>query len=291
MLQLFDTHTHFDVSDFDHDRLALSQAASLMHVKGLVLIGFVAQRFEVLAHVATQLTEWRQSGFHVPDCYLAPGLHPYYIEVHQPIDLQYLDAFLRQHRCVAIGEIGLDRFETRHKGVEVQEKQMTYFSAQLDLAQQHHLPVMLHIRKAHSETLAILKRHRFKNGGIAHAFSGGVEEAKAFVRQGFKIGITGQITNANAKRLRHVVSALSIHDLVIETDCPDMTPQCCQQPNEVSTRNTPAYLIYVLEGLANYLAIDALQLAQQLWHNTSQILDLDRRVEVTHLASKDGLEL
>ena len=74
-----------------------------------------------------------------------------------------------------------------------------FFAAQLELAQQFDKPVLLHIRKSHADVLQILKQHQFKQGGIAHAFGGGIEEAKAFIKLGFKLGITGQITNPNAK--------------------------------------------------------------------------------------------
>ncbi|HJE53984.1 MAG TPA: TatD family hydrolase, partial [Acinetobacter pseudolwoffii] len=130
------------------------------------------------------------------------------------------------------------------------------------------------IRKSHAEVLQILKQHQFKQGGIAHAFGGGVEEAKAFVKLGFKLGVTGQITNPNARKLHQVVQAVGAEHLVLETDCPDMTPLCCQCSTEHRTRNTPANLPYVLEGLAQSLGQDQAKLAQQLWQNTHQVLNL-----------------
>ncbi|MEG0487910.1 MAG: TatD family hydrolase, partial [Acinetobacter sp.] len=115
---------------------------------------------------------------------------------------------------------------------------------------------------------------QFNNGGIAHAFSGGVEEAKAFIKLGFKIGVTGQITNPNAKKLHRVVQEIGAEHLVIETDCPDMTPLCCQTSTEHHTRNTPVNLPYVLEGLAQTLSVTEQQLAQQLWQNSLNALAL-----------------
>lgn len=134
--------------------------------------------------------------------------------------------------------------------------------------------MLLHIRKAHAETLAILKAQKFKFGGIAHAFSGGVEEAKALVKLGFKIGVTGQITNPNTKKLHQVVQAIGAEHLVIETDCPDMTPLCCQTSTEHHTRNTPVNLPYVLEGLSQVLNIESEKLAQRLWENSLHALNL-----------------
>ena len=270
MMQLFDTHTHFDVADFDHDRQHLAVQAKQVGVEALVLIGFIESRFDDLIQTHQQLQYWEN----VPSSYLAPGLHPFYIEQHQPEHLQRLEQVLEQHDCVAIGEIGLDTFLKQHKQPEMFAKQQHYFNAQLELATHYQKPVLLHIRKAHAETLAILKAQKFKLGGIAHAFSGGVEEAKALVKLGFKIGVTGQITNPNAKKLHQVVQAIGAERLVIETDCPDMTPLCCQTSTEHRTRNTPVNLPYVLDSLAQTLGQPQDQLAEQLWQNSLAALHL-----------------
>ena len=270
-LRLFDTHTHFDLADFDPDREALAIAAKALGVERLVLIGFVQSRFASLLHTQQRLNQLP----YAPQSYLAPGLHPFYIEQHQCAHLSDLEALLRHQECVAIGEIGLDTFLKAHKQPEIFQKQQDYFSAQLALAQDFHKPILLHIRKSHAETLALLKQHRFKLGGIAHAFSGGVEEAKALIKMGFKIGITGQITNPQAKKLHTVVQAVGAQHLVLETDCPDMTPLCCQQPEQPRTRNTPANLPHVLTGLAAALQMKRDVLAAQLWQNSLQALQLE----------------
>ena len=270
MMQLFDTHTHFDVADFDHDRQHLAVQAKQVGVEALVLIGFVESRFDELIQTHQQLQDWEN----VPQSYLAPGLHPFYIEQHQQAHLQRLEQVLKQHDCVAIGEIGLDTFLKQHKRPDAFAKQQHYFNAQLELATHYQKPVLLHIRKAHAEALAILKAQKFKLGGIAHAFSGGVEEAKALVKLGFKIGVTGQITNPNAKKLHQVVQAIGAERLVIETDCPDMTPLCCQTSTEHRTRNTPVNLPYILDSLAQTLGQPQDQLAEQLWQNSLAALHL-----------------
>ena len=270
MMQLFDTHTHFDVADFDHDRQHLAVQAKQVGVEALVLFGFIESRFDELIQTHQQLQDWEN----VPQSYLAPGLHPFYIEQHQQAHLQRLEQVLKQHDCVAVGEIGLDTFLKQHKRPDAFAKQQHYFNAQLELATHYQKPVLLHIRKAHAEALAILKAQKFKLGGIAHAFSGGVEEAKALVKLGFKIGVTGQITNPNAKKLHQVVQAIGAERLVIETDCPDMTPLCCQTSTEHRTRNTPVNLPYVLDSLAQTLGQPQDQLAEQLWQNSLAALRL-----------------
>lgn len=277
-LQLFDTHTHFDLPEFDADRSALARSAVQQGVQGLVLIGYLAQYFDRLAAVQQQLQQQQIKQQNAPDTYLAAGLHPFHILEHQPDDLSRLERFLQTHACIAVGEIGLDTYTDQMKQPAVYQAQKDLFSAQLALAQQFELPVMLHIRRAHADSLAILKRHRFQHGGIAHAFSGGIQEAKAFIQLGFKIGITGQITDPNAKKLRNTVQQLvrerGLGDLVLETDCPDMTPLCCRQPHERHTRNTPANLPHVLRGLAELVQVSEEVLAAQLWRNTRECLRL-----------------
>ncbi|MEG2273650.1 MAG: TatD family hydrolase, partial [Acinetobacter sp.] len=105
-MPLFDTHTHFDVADFDTDRQHLAEQAKCVGVEALVLIGFLESRFDALIQTHQQLKSWKN----VPCSYLAPGLHPFYIEQHQTEHLQHLEQVLQQQDCVAVGEIGLDTF-------------------------------------------------------------------------------------------------------------------------------------------------------------------------------------
>ncbi len=268
---LIDTHTHFDVEDFDHDRAQLAGAATAQGVQALILIGYLARYFDRLTAIHDQLNRLPNS----PLSLLAPGLHPFYIQQHQADDLIKLDDFLKVNACVAVGEIGLDTFTAEMKQPDVYQRQKDFFSQQLELAKSHNLPVMLHIRRAHADSLAILKQHHFKNGGIAHAFGGGIEEAKAFIKLGFKLGINGLVTDPNAKRLRTVLQAVGAEHLVLETDCPDMTPICCRVAGEAHTRNTPVNLPAVLDELSLLLKIDKQMLAEKLWQNTSQCLGLD----------------
>ena len=183
-------------------------------------------------------------------------------------------------------------------------KQEYFFKAQLDMAVSHKLPVMLHIRKAHAEALALLKAHDYdahKLGGVAHSFSGGEQEAKAFVKLGFKLGVTGQVTNPNAKKLRRAIQAAvdtyGIDCLVIETDSPDMTPIMCQDSGSSQSalgqspdnewgdapahnRNVPANLPYVLSSLSELLDVPLAILAEKLWHNSCNALRTDWRYTI-----------
>ena len=306
---LIDTHTHFDAPVFDVDREEQIQKAYQRGVRHLVLVGYLQRHFDRLyatkefinkqVHaIAGQTFEQKEISLHA---HIALGLHPFYIDSHTDEHLENMAQMLNDKRPLAIGEIGFDTFTDEMKQPDMVAKQARFFKAQLDMAVSQQLPVMLHIRKAHAEALALLKAHDYdahKLGGVAHSFSGGEQEAKAFVKLGFKLGVTGQVTNPNAKKLRRAIQAAvdtyGIGCLVIETDCPDMTPIMCQDsigsqsalgqsPDDewgdapAHNRNVPANLPYVLGSLSELLAVPTETLAEQLWHNSCSALRTDWR--------------
>ena len=284
MYPLIDTHTHFDAAAFAPDRGEQAVLAWQQGVRHLLLVGYVDEHRARLYEVQDELTRMRDNGLSVPQAHIALGLHPFYMDRHTDAHLEALTAQIAKVRPIAIGEIGLDTYTAEMKAPDMLAKQARFFTAQLDMAVQHQLPVLLHIRKAHAKALAILKSHAYdahQLGGIAHSFSGGEQEAKAFVKLGFKLGVTGQVTNPNAKKLRRAIVAAvkeyGIECLVIETDCPDMLPVMCQPALDagvpsMTTRNTPANLVWVLASLSELLDCTAADLAPQLWHNSCYAL-------------------
>ncbi|WP_201541178.1 TatD family hydrolase [Psychrobacter faecalis] len=309
---LIDTHTHFDAPVFDVDREEQIQKAYQRGVRHLVLVGYLQRHFDRLyatkefinkqVHaIAGQTFEQKEISLHA---HIALGLHPFYIDNHTDEHLENMAQMLNDKRPLAIGEIGFDTFTDEMKQPDMVAKQARFFKAQLDMAVSQQLPVMLHIRKAHAEALALLKAHDYdahELGGVAHSFSGGEQEAKAFVKLGFKLGVTGQVTNPNAKKLRRAIQAAvdtyGIECLVIETDCPDMTPIMCQvssgsqsalgqSPDDewgdapAHDRNVPANLPYVLGSLSELLAVPTETLAEQFWHNSCNALRTDWRYPV-----------
>ena len=275
-LPLIDTHTHFDVDSFDHDREIQSQLAWHNGVRHLVLIGFLAKYFAQMVACQRQMQGYGQQGKATPSAHLAFGLHPFYITEHKDSDLQQLEQFIQQYSPIAIGEIGLDTFTAEMKTAENYTRQQDFFGQQLELAKHYQLPALLHIRRAHGDVIKMLKAQKFTQGGIAHSFSGGIQEAKALVNLGFKIGITGQVTNPNAKKLRHTLTELvkivGLDAIVIETDCPDFMPLPCHETH--GRRNVPANLPYVLTALSDLLKKDQSLLAEQLWQNSCAALQV-----------------
>lgn len=266
---LFDTHTHFDVPEYNGRRDEFNHLAYDVGVRHLVLIGYLARYFERMVDIKAYADTHYRIHHH-----LACGLHPLYINEHMDDDLLLLDEVLKTHLNIAIGEIGLDTYPNDLKSPTVYQKQLSFFIEQINLAKAHNLPILLHIRKAHADVLKLLKAQNYNahnQGGIAHSFSGGENEAISFVKLGFKLGITGQITNPNAKKLRTAVKAVfdkfGISAFVIETDCPDMMPVPCQKSEGYF--NQPKNLSHVLDELSVLFNTDKEELAYRLWQNSN----------------------
>ncbi|HEX5278057.1 MAG TPA: TatD family hydrolase [Fluviicoccus sp.] len=261
-----DTHCHFDADEFESDRQVVAECAAAVGVEAIVIPGYVASRWEHLLGVCRTVTG--------PKLHPAPGLHPCYIREHLPLHLEQLDAVLRNFPCAAVGEIGLDTYLPELKSPELFQAQVFFFTEQLRLAQTHDKPVILHVRKAHAQVFKILRERRFKAGGIVHAFSGGVEEAKHYYRLGFRLGIGGSLSYPQARRLHAVVEAMPLEALVIETDAPDMIPAA--ERGQGIRRNSPEFLPGVAAVLAAVKGVDTTRLSECLRDNSCRSLRLNQ---------------
>jgi TatD DNase family protein len=201
----------------------------------------------------------------------ALGIHPLFVPQAQDSDLEALDAALTEHRgdprLVAVGEIGLDFFVPALCEPAMREKQIVFYRAQLKLARQHGLPVILHVRRSADVLLKYLRQQAVV-GGIAHAFNGSAQQAQHFLDLGFKLGFGGACTFDAAQQLRSLASNLPLSALVMETDSPDIPPQwlyataaqrAAGQPQGL---NTPAELPRIAEVVAGLRGISTDELAQ-----------------------------
>jgi TatD DNase family protein len=228
---LIDTHCHLDVADFDLDRdqvLAQARAAGVSRI----LVPAIQCRW--LARTYQTSASGRQGSFRPWACTRCS------LKSTQPKDLIELERLIATLRPVAIGEIGLDYFLPDLD----RARQQYLFEEQLKLAAHADLPVVLHVRKAHDQVIGCLRRIRVR-GGIAHAFSGSIQQAHQYLDLGFKLGFGGMLTFARSSRLRALAQALPLDALVLETDAPDLTVAAHQ-----GERNSPAYLPDVLFALA-----------------------------------------
>ena len=230
-----DSHCHLDAPEFDADRTAVVQRAVAAGVTQLVLPAVEVANFEAVRSLA-----------HVHGAAYALGIHPLYVHRAKESDLQALQLALERHRddprLVAVGEIGLDHFLP---GQDL-ARQAHFYAAQLDLARQAGLPVILHVRRSADALLQQLRRQPVL-GGIAHAFNGSSQQAAQFIAAGFKLGFGGALTFDRALQIRRLASELPAAALVLETDAPDIPPHwlywtAAQRAAGARSRNEPAEL-------------------------------------------------
>lgn len=163
-----------------------------------------------------------------------------------------------------MGEIGLDYFIQALD----RERQQSLFEAQLKLAVDFQLPALVHVRRSHAAVIATLKRIRLSRGGIIHAFAGSLEEAREYIRLGFKLGLGGAATWPQAQRMHRVLAQLPLEAVVLETDSPDMAP--AMYPGQ---RNSPQHLPAICTALAKRMGISPLALAETSTRNARELFN------------------
>ena len=265
-----DTHCHLDAPEFACDRDAVRAQARDAGVRLCVL-------------PAVQRSDWagvQALAARHGDAY-ALGIHPLYVPAAQDEDLQALDAALSaarsDPRLVAVGEIGLDFFVPELCTPQMRERQWRFYLAQLQLARAHGLPVILHVRRSADLLLKGLRQVGVA-GGIAHAFNGSVQQARAFTGLGFALGFGGAMTFERATALRSLACSLPIGALVLETDAPDIPPQWLYRTAEARAagvpqgRNSPAELPRIARVLADLRGMDTPALAQATAANARRVL-------------------
>jgi TatD DNase family protein len=243
MADWFDTHCHLDAAEFDADRDAVLVRAAAAGVTRLLMPAVAVANFDRVRELA-----------HAHGFVYALGIHPLYVAEAGDADLLELERALARHRddprLVAVGEVGLDHFVPGHDLA----RQQRFYLAQLRLARDADLPVVLHVRRSADALLAGLRRVPVR-GGIAHAFNGSEVQANAFVERGFALGFGGAMTFERALRIRRLATTLPEHALVLETDAPDIPPQwlyrsAADRSAGASARNEPAELPRIARTLA-----------------------------------------
>ncbi|NOT14106.1 MAG: TatD family hydrolase [Methylotenera sp.] len=241
---LIDTHCHLDAEEFDADRELIAKVALQQGVVGIVIPAVARSNFDAVIALSNQYKH----------CVYALGIHPMYVDNATEADLATLQTYVQTHQPVAIGEIGLDYFVSKHN-IQLQHH---YFSEQLNIAKQHQLPVILHVRHAIDDVLKHLRRTSVV-GGIAHAFNGSFQQAEQFIAMGFKLGFGGAMTYRRALHIRALAKQLPLDAIVLETDAPDIPPEWLGRHG----RNTPLELSKIAQVLADLKQV-----------NVSQVLDI-----------------
>lgn len=246
---LFDTHAHYDSRQFDADR---DQVLAGLKSRG---VGLVVNPGCDLpsSRMAVELAE------RYPFLYAAVGFHPEELEGAELSDLDAIRELAAHPKVVAIGEIGLDYYWVKDQ--EGRRKEQDFFRAQLALAEELGLPVIVHDREAHGDSLAIVKEFPGVRG-VFHCFSGSVEMARELVDLGWMISFTGVLTYHNARKAVEAAQAIPLDRLMIETDSPYMAPVPCR-----GQRNDSGLVIHTCEKLAEIKGISVEECARITMEN------------------------
>lgn len=246
-----DTHCHFDFPPFSGDERASLVLAAQAGVRQIIVPAVTADRFARILRLAHD---------HAP-LFAALGLHPLYISQHHDEQLAQLADILagQPAKLVAVGEIGLDLYMEEPQFA----RQQALLKAQLRLAEQYDLPVILHSRRSHDQLAAVLRRVDLPRRGVVHGFAGSLAQAQAFIRLGYYIGVGGTISYQRARKTRSVMAQLPLDSLLLETDAPDMPLAGYQgQPNR------PERVAQVFQLLCQLRPEPPAEIAAQLQQNT-----------------------
>jgi TatD DNase family protein len=250
-----DSHAHLEMEAFDADRDAVLDRAAKAGLEAIITVGTTLPDCEK----AVELARLHRA------VYAAVGIHPH--EVKGIGDGTY-DALRRLARCekvVAIGEIGLDFFYDNAP----RDLQLRRFGEQLDIAQGLDLPVIIHDRDAHAETLGLLRPRQGRLRGVLHCFSGDGAMARECLEMGFYLSVAGPVTFRTADRLREVVTEIPLDRLLIETDAPYLAPQPYR-----GKRNEPAYIVETARCLAQIRGIPAAEMERLTAANARRLFGL-----------------
>jgi TatD DNase family protein len=270
---LIDTHSHLNFKAYDKDR---EEVIKRTQKEGVVCID-VGTKYETSKR-AIELAESNK------DIYAAIGMHPIHIKTDlmklkmdeeegafEPLGEDYdkdrYRELAKSKKVVAIGEVGLDYYyrpKGKTKTEQFKQKQREVFIQQLELAEELNLPVIVHCRVAHNDLYEILKARKLR--GVIHCFTGSLEDAKKYMDLGFYIGVNGIIFKLD---LNEVVRGIPLDKIIIETDCPYLTP-----PKAGVERNEPIYVKYVAERIAELKNITFEEVAQKTTENAKKLFKI-----------------
>lgn len=257
---IFDTHAHYDDEAFNEDRDALLQSLEEGGVEAVVNVGASIQTTKNTLQLMKQY----------PFVYGAVGVHPNETGELNDQLMDWLKAVAGKEKVVAIGEIGLDYYWNEPEP----EVQKYWFVRQLNLAREVKLPVIIHSRDAAKDTLDIMKaEHAGDISGVIHCFSYSVEMAREYLNMGFYLGIGGVLTFNNAKKLKEVVAYMPIERIVLETDCPYLSPA----PNR-GKRNSSLNLPYVAAAISEIKGVPEKEVIAVTRENARRMYRLDTKV-------------
>lgn len=253
-MKFIDTHSHLNFSDFNEDYPDVIERAKSAGITAILNVGADL----VTSKRAIELAQKEDL------CYATVGVHPTNTDNLKGEDCQELGKLALAKKVIAIGEIGLDYFHNKAS----KEIQKESFNQQILIAERLELPVIIHNRDAHQDTLTILKEKRVKKG-VMHCFSGDINFAQEVLSLGLYISFTGNLTYKKNESLREVAREIPLEKLLLETDCPYLPPQ----PKR-GMRNEPSFLVYTAEELAKIKGISLKGLGEITSQNAKTLFGL-----------------
>ena len=255
-MKFIDSHAHLDLTEFEKDRADVIKRAKENGIENIITIGIGIKESKAAIKIAEAY----------PFIYASIGIHPHNAGSFDLKTLDFLEENAKNKKVVALGEMGLDFFRNHSS----REDQIRAFRAQLDLAKSVKLPVVIHDRDAHAETLSMLEEEKQGlNGGVIHCFSGDAEMAFKCIDMGFYISIPGTVTFKNAKTQHEAVKKIPIEKLMIETDCPFLAPVPYR-----GKRNEPLYVTHVAEAISRIKNIPVEEVARITTANSKKLFSL-----------------
>jgi TatD DNase family protein len=251
-----DSHVHLDDARFAEDREQVIQRALDAGVTTMINVG---------ADMKSTRESLRLAKGYPGIIYAAVGIHPHDAKSATENDYSELEGYLAQPEVLAVGEIGLDY----HYDLSPREVQRTVFEQQLKLAVATDKPVIIHMREATQDTLNLLQQFTGRLRGVMHCFSGSWETARAVLDLGLHLGFDGPLTFANAAKLREVAGKVPSDRILIETDCPYLTPVPYR-----GKRNEPAYVREVAAVLAELKKVDLEEIASLTANNARDLFSI-----------------
>ncbi|MDF2505612.1 TatD family hydrolase [Clostridium sp.] len=253
---IFDSHAHYDDEAFNGDREQVIKELRENEIIGVLNCGASLEG----ARDSVKLSD-KYDFF-----YAAVGIHPEFAHIINEDVIEELRSLAKNQKVRAIGEIGLDYHYEENPPREVQKKA---FIKQMQLAEELNLPVVIHNREAHADTLEIIKQFP-KVHGVVHCFSGSLEMARECIKLGYYIGFTGVVTFKNARKTVEVAREIPLDKMLLETDCPYMAPE----PNR-GKRNRSDYIEYIAEKIAEIRRDIPINVKNQTILNTKNLLKID----------------
>lgn len=254
---IFDSHCHLNDKALLDDIPGVIARAKENGVDRFLVIGWNLESSKIAVELADKY----------PEIYAAIGIHPTDVKEDSENDLDEFRELAKNPKVKAIGEIGLDYYWV--KDVEQRKRQQEFFVKQIELANELELPIVIHNRDSIEDCLNIIKNHKPLKGGVVHCFSGSVEVEREFVKLGLHISLGGPVTFKNAKTPKEVAADIPLSSLLVETDCPYLTPHPFR-----GTTNEPKYTKLVVEEIARLKNISAEEVAFATYENTIKLFNV-----------------